>query len=104
MATLAPRHRVPFRFDGDNPRSQRAAVRAIILRSIRDGIPPLDAARLIRDVVGLDPRRANAVANYREELVRQGSANVSGLVDRYAERQLRNRAETIARNEILEAL
>ena len=122
MATLAPRHRVPFRFDGDNPdaqraaakraadfvvgisRSQREAVRAIILRSIRDGIPPLDAARLIRDVVGLDPRRANAVANYREELVRQGSANVSGLVDRYAERQLRNRAETIARTEILEAL
>jgi SPP1 gp7 family putative phage head morphogenesis protein len=74
------------------------------VRSIRDGIPPLEAARLIRSVVGLDPRRAQAVANYRAELVEQGAANVSALVDRYAARQLRQRADVIARTEILEAL
>jgi SPP1 gp7 family putative phage head morphogenesis protein len=84
----------------------RRAIRAIVLRSIREGIPPYDAARLIHSLIGLTERQAQAAANYRASLIDQGLtiARVNTLVDRYVAKKVRERAESIARTEILSAL
>jgi len=124
LATLLPRTRREFGFDGKNARARRvaerlaggliadasaavkAAVRAIVVRSIRDGIPPLEAARLIREVIGLDERRAQAVANYRASLFERGldAQAIRSEIEDYAEELIGQRAETIARTEIMGAL
>jgi hypothetical protein len=113
-----------FRFDGKNERAQaaaqrqaaamirdisattQAAIRDVIVRSIRDGIPPYDAARLIEEMIGLDERRMGAVLSYRERLINEGLpfGTVNALVDKYAAKQLRDRAEAIARTEIMDSL
>jgi hypothetical protein len=113
-----------FSFDGTNEAAQRvaervaaqmvvgisqeteAAIRMLIVRSIREGIPPYDAARLIVELIGLDERRAGAVLNYREQLINEGLSfdRVNILTDRYAAKLLRQRARVIARTEIMAAL
>lgn len=124
-AAVARRVNAPaFRFDGGNPSAARAAqryaarmvveishetmmaLRAIVVRSIREGIPPYDAARMIRPLIGLTTQQAQAVMNYRQGLIDLGldSMRVNTLVDRYAARKLRERAETIARTETMKAL
>ena len=113
-----------FRFDGLNPEAQRAAerqaaamvtaiseetraaIRALIARSIREGVPPYDSARMIQSMIGLTDRQAQAAANYREELINQGleMGRVNTLLDRYVEKKIRDRAESIARTEVMSAL
>lgn len=115
---------VAFAFKGTNPAAQRvaarqaarlvtnvsletlAALRAVVVRAIREGIPPYDAARIIRELVGMTTQQAQAAMNYREELIDQGLPleRVNTLVDRYAAKKIRERAETIARTEIMDAL
>ncbi|MEK9646029.1 MAG: phage/plasmid primase, P4 family, partial [Alphaproteobacteria bacterium] len=51
--------------------STRKAVRHIVTSSVRGRYTPAQAARLIANVVGLDPRRAQALANY-EAAMRHG--------------------------------
>jgi SPP1 gp7 family putative phage head morphogenesis protein len=84
----------------------RAALRTLILTSIRAGIPPYDAARLIVGMIGLTERQARAVMSYREGLIDSGLsiARVDRATEKYAAKQLRARAETIARTEIMSAL
>lgn len=113
-----------FRFDGKNERAQkvakkraaalvtrvssetRQALRAIVVRSIRDGIPVYDAARLMRSLIGTTTAQAAAAASYRAELIDSGLAldKVNARLDRYVEKQIRQRAETIARTETMAAL
>lgn len=113
-----------FRFDGKNPASQaaakrqaakmitrvsretKAAIRAIIVRSIREGIAPYDAARSIRELIGLNAPQAQAAETYREHLEESGlsSVRVEKLMETYVARKIRERAKTIARTEIAEAL
>lgn len=116
---------VRFQFDGKNEESQawaaqhgaayvtrvsaetREALRALITASIRDGIPPGEAARLIRDMVGLTARDAGAVMRYRLSLIQQGvlnDASVAREIRKYAQRLIAQRATTIARTEIMGAL
>lgn len=115
---------ITFGFDGKNKRAQRvakrqagklvkevsaeteAAIRAVIVRSIRDGIPPYDAARLIKSTIGLTTRQAMAAMNFREELINEGLTidAVDRRTARYADRKLRERSEAIARTEIMTAL
>ncbi|GIW89990.1 MAG: hypothetical protein KatS3mg109_0422 [Pirellulaceae bacterium] len=84
---------------------QREAVREIIERSFKEAIPPREAAKLIRGVLGLHSRQVQAVANFRARLIEQGVDLMS--VERrtlaYANAQLRKRALTIARTETLRA-
>lgn len=84
----------------------RGAIRDVIQRSIRDGIPPYDAARLIMSLVGLTTPQAMAVLNYRNTMIDSGLpiGRVDQLVKRYAEKKLRERAFNIARTEIMDAL
>lgn len=81
------------------------ALRYILRRSFVDGIPPRDAAVFIKKVVGLLPRHATAVYNYRQELIAKGMAptRIDDLVDGYADRLLTFRAEMIARTETIRA-
>ena len=51
----------------------RTAIREIVARAVAEGIPPRQASRLIRDVVGLHSNQAAAVANLRQELLDAGA-------------------------------
>lgn len=113
-----------FAFDGKNPAAQevaarqagklitglseqtREAIRAMVVRSIRDGIPPRDLARLMRPALGLNSQQSQALLNYRSSLIETGTkaSEVERLADRYASKKLAERAETVARTEVMDAL
>lgn len=84
----------------------RAAINAIISQSIEKGIPPRQAARLIREVVGLTRRQALAVGNYHQRLRFSGLKpdQVWKKTVRFRDRKLRQRALNIARTETMGAL
>lgn len=110
---------------------QRAATRMALVSGVRQGLNPREQARLFRQSIGLTANQTQAVANYRR-LLEQGSARaleralrdkrfdrtvraaidgkalttdqIDRMVDRYYERSLAFRAETIARTEALGAV
>jgi hypothetical protein len=114
-----------FRFDGKNPRAQawaaaqaaryvtrvsnetREALRALVVRSIADGLTADDVAAHVRDMVGLTVRDAGAVAAYESRLFKEGVLNRQTImreVYKYSQQAIRRRALTIARTEIMGAL
>lgn len=84
----------------------RQAIQTIVSVAIQSGITPRDAARLIRQVIGLNTRQAKALASYRRRLIDGGTvtSRVDTLVERYSAKLLRQRAEMIARTEIITSL
>lgn len=84
----------------------RQAINDIVERSIREGIAPYDAARLIQESVGLDTRRTGALLAYRDKLVRDGRDFnfINRATDRYHSKLLRSRSRMIARTEVMGAL
>lgn len=78
--------------------------RQVLAEGLRTGTNPRVTARLLVDSIGLHPRQAAAVGRVRARLLAGGASNVEAQVGRYAERQLRTRAETIARTESMQAL
>lgn len=111
---------------------QRAMVREVFTETTIEGLNPRDAARRVRDSIGLTERQARAVDNYRR-LLREGSPEalrrelrdkrfdrtvrrsirdgealtddqVDRMVGRYQDRYRRYRSETIARTETLRAV
>lgn len=113
-----------FSFDGANTAAQRAAerqaasmvtliseetraaIRALIVRAISEGIPPYEAARMIRAMVGMNAQQALAAMNYREQLIDSGLSldRIDLLLERYIAKKVRQRADLIARTEIMDAL
>lgn len=111
---------------------QRATVRRVVQDGIARGVNPIEQAREIRDSIGLTERQERSVANYRRTLEQSSSsalerelrdrrfdpsvrraidsgtpltaAQIDRMVDRYRERKLKARAETIARTESIRAL
>lgn len=110
----------------------REAIRQVVTRAFQEGIAPREAAKLIRDVVGLRMDQVDAVLNVRQKLMdaaaraqRTGRAvtvrvpgvprgikvppdglppdRQSSILQRYADRQLRQRALMIARTETIAA-
>lgn len=101
----------------------RASIRAIIARAFSDQIPPREAARLLRKVVGLTSRQAWAVIEVRFQLqeaapgalVRAGAVKVrvprdgaspsfiARVAAAYSDRLIRQRALLIARTETMRA-
>lgn len=114
---------VRFAFDATNPqalrwaetrssrlivditREQRLAVREIIGRAFAEQIPPRETAKLIRSVVGLTDRDANAVMRRQLDLMADGvsPAEAQRQAERYAGELHRARALTIARTETMAA-
>lgn len=86
----------------------RQALKELIEMANEQGIPPDKVARaIIRDsMVGLLPKQAVAVRRYRRRLVQQGldPETIGRRVTRYARAQLRMRAMTIARTELIGAV
>jgi hypothetical protein len=74
----------------------RRSLQQIIQRSIIEGIPPKQAARLIRPLIGLTQKQADAVFT---KWLKAGDA----AAGRYAAQLLRHRAQTIARTETIRA-
>lgn len=79
--------------------SQRSAIKDIVTRGYQDGITYQQQARQIKQIIGLDPRRAEAVENLRQRLMERGrisDAKIERQADRYAEKLLKQRSRTIA--------
>lgn len=113
-----------FRFDGKNLAAQRAAkkaaaravtivtnetkaaIRAVIVRAIADGIDPYTAARMIRPMVGMTGPQAMAAMNFLSEMQNSGlsPARIDAAMARYVAKAIRLRAKTIARTELMTAL
>lgn len=123
---LASTHGVTMLFDVTNPRAQqwaatrtatlvkevlagdtgvRETLRGVIERAFTEGIPPRELARTIRTHVGLLPRDARAVLNYRHGLIEAGREAdfIERNTERYAARLLNVRARNIARTETIAA-
>jgi hypothetical protein len=101
----------------------RAAVQTIISEAFSKGYTSKSAARMLREVVGLTPQYADAVANLYGRLVtaKPGSLVKAGktrirvprtglgwdridtITNRYAQRLVNHRMKMIARNEIITA-
>lgn len=83
--------------------SVKDAIRYVTLRGFVDGIPPREQAVFIRDMVGLLPRHATAVYNYRARLLADDvrPRRVETLVKEYTERLLDYRGNMIARTETI---
>jgi hypothetical protein len=84
---------------------QATAVRDIVTGAFQQGGHPVEQARMIRNIVGLLPRQAQAVVNYRDALTQEGRASdqLNRMVDRYQGKLLNRRAQTIARTETIRA-
>lgn len=115
---------IAFGFDAENKAAQRAAarqaatlvtnvstetklaIRQLITRAIKDGIPPYDAGRLIEGMVGLNRRQMEAAYNLRIRLIDSGLPidKVDSRVARYQAKALKQRGRMIARTEIMNSL
>lgn len=85
----------------------REIIRQLVIASNITGIPPRELARLLSSFVGLTPRQATAVTNFRNRIAAAGNIATEVLerrVARYAQAQRRARALTIARTELIGAL
>jgi hypothetical protein len=83
----------------------KEAVRQVIERAFAEGIPPRQAAQLIRPLVGLTGRQANAVLSFRFQLLEDGlnAERALAAANKYAAQLHRQRALLIARTETIRA-
>lgn len=86
-------------------REARVAIRRVIERAFIEGIPPAQAGRLIRSIVGLTERDALAVMRRQVELMQDGytPSRAQAMAEAYARKLHRARALTIARTETMAA-
>ena len=127
MATaplVPPSITTPFRFDGKNVNAldaaqafaakrvtevsdeTRKALKAVVARAFREQIPPYEAARIIKPMIGLTSRQAQAAMNYRVRLIDSGLPldKVDSLHAKYVAKKLRYRSRMIARTETINSL
>lgn len=80
----------------------RQTIRDIVQDAVEGNITRVEAANRIKRMVGLLPQHAKAVDNYLNRMLADGvkKSLAKKRADKYAERLLRYRADTIARTEI----
>jgi hypothetical protein len=83
----------------------QAAIRDAVTRAFTDGLTRREVSQLIKPLIGLTARDAQAVLNFRAALEKEGLRQDLTLkkTAAYAERKLRERARTIARTELMQA-
>lgn len=82
------------------------AIRQVMLRAFEKGMPPKQTAEWIREYIGLLPRQATAVDNYRAWLLEEKGylkVDADRLAKQYAQILIKQRATVIARNETMTA-
>ena len=81
----------------------RKGVQSVIGSAFDLGIPPKDAAKVIRNMVGLTEKQSIAASRYRDKISNQDrpTDQVERMAARYESKLLRYRGETIARTEII---
>lgn len=124
MAKPKAKSLIDYRFDDTAPRAAKIAstqaaqlitnitdeteknIRNLITSAIREGIPPYDAARMIRPMIGLTSAQGQAAMKFRASLIDGGLTldKVNTQTDKYAAKLLATRADSIARTEIMGAL
>lgn len=79
----------------------KAAIRQISSNALRNGLSPDETAREIKKIIGLLPRQVLAVQNYQASLIESGmdDSSIQSSVDKYAQKLLRLRADTIGLTE-----
>ena len=87
-------------------KATRETLRKIIQDAVEGNLTTLQAARKIRNHVGLIPAHSDAVDRYYDTLIQSGmkSKLAQKQADAYAQRLLKYRGETIARTEIARAV
>lgn len=83
----------------------RQIIRDIVTESVGGKHTPQEAAKLIRESIGLTPRYEQAVRNLEARLLAEGISGerLETKVDKYRQKLLRSRSLTIARTEINQA-
>lgn len=79
--------------------SSKKAIRDIISKSFEEGLTYQQQAKQIAPYVGLDPRRAQALATYSTNLGLEDEQAILRLTENYGKRLIRDRATTIALTE-----
>ena len=97
------------KFAGDRVRKvtdeTKLAVRQAITASIAKGIPPRDAAKQIRQIVGMNRPQTIAWEHHQANLSPNlSAANKTKAGDRLRKKYIRRRAMTIARTEVIDSL
>jgi hypothetical protein len=86
--------------------SGREAIRQVMVRAFEKGLPPKQAAEYIKQYIGLLPKQATAVDNYRTWLLEEKGyikVDADRLAKQYAQILVKQRATVIARNETMKA-
>lgn len=86
------------------PEATQLAIRELIVQSQRDKITVDILAKMLRGVIGLDPRRMAALERFTAALVEQAAPRIEARTVKYAGALLKQRAWTIARTETIAAL
>jgi hypothetical protein len=86
-------------------RDTREGIRSTIIHAFEEGGHPRAQARDIMKYVGLTGRQEGAVERYYKMLVKEGRTpeQIERMTERFSQRQLKYRAETIARTETIRA-
>jgi hypothetical protein len=95
-----------FRLIQDLTHTTREGLRSVIANAFEYGGPVDEQARMIRNLIGLTDRQADAVLNYEQMLTDTSGyspGKIESMVGAYADRQLNWRALTIARTESIRA-
>ena len=85
----------------DITEEQRNNIRYITSQAYVNGWKMDDTANAILNTIGLTENQTRALLKYEENLTKQGAKSVSSKVERYRDRALSLRAETIARTEVM---
>jgi hypothetical protein len=90
---------------GTRSRGQLGIVRDLVAEGFELGRSHFASARLIRDVIGLDDRRAGALAKYAAELEAKGIAEAKRLrlIEKESRRKLQSRSLAVSRTESVRA-
>lgn len=84
----------------------RKGLKALIVRAMETGRSPMESAREISNMIGMNERQALSAENYRNDLEERDLPleRIEKLMDKYVAKKITERSENIARYETMSAL